>query len=114
MKTRLPEFVASKEQIEEADRFHESLRHRYEAALHNTHDGIGAFFQSGQVTIRVFKIELLPAIGVLMLTGVDENDSRIVVSGYFKSMTIMFLELAKDAPRTPVEFGVPARAFLAD
>jgi len=105
-KTHIPEFLASKEQVEAAERFYESLRHGYAAAVQSARSEIGVFYQSGQVLIRVLKIELLPAIQVLMLTGVAENGDRLVVSGYYKSMDVMFREVkpAVEAQRTPVEF----------
>jgi hypothetical protein len=110
VKAQIVGYSASEEQIEAAERFHKSLRHRYEAARQGTQDEIGAFYRSGQVMIRVSKIEVVPSIEVLALTGVDENGGHVVVAGYFKSMDVMFrkVEAANSVSRHSVEFSVRA------
>ena len=101
VKAQMPVCIASKEQIDAAEQFHENLRHRYEAALQNTQHEVGAFYRSGQVMIRVSRIETVPAIEVLMLTGVDENGDHLVIAGHLKSMDVMFRNVEPLAKGTP-------------
>ncbi|MGA3090135.1 MAG: hypothetical protein ABSD75_16100 [Terriglobales bacterium] len=111
-KIKTPEIIVPGEQIEDAARFLDDLRRRYETAIQSLQDDeqVAAFYQSGQVLVRVSAIQMLPAHSLLMLTGTDKNGDHVVVSSYYKSMNVDFrtVNSANLKTRSTVQFSLQA------
>jgi hypothetical protein len=99
-KTRI---IVPREQIEDADRFLDDLRRRYQTAVQSIQDDeqVAAFYQSGQVLVRVSAIQMLPAQSILMLTGTDESGNHLVMSSYYKSTNVDFRKIKRGELETP-------------
>jgi hypothetical protein len=104
--------IVPRERIEDADRFLDNLKRRYQIALQSVQDDeqVAAYYQSGQVLVRVSAIQILPAQSVLMLTGRDESGHHIVVSSYYKSMDVDFRKIRRGEVERPptVQFSLLA------